>query len=109
MDDKMTIMDLRLIIHKFSRKRNWEKFHTPRNLAESIVIEASELLAEFKWDNKFNNPFNKCHVLNELADVMILCLSMANNMNADLTEEILNKIKINSHKYPCEFDEEFDQ
>ncbi len=106
MDEITTIMDLRLKVKDFSENRSWHNFHTPRNLAESIVIEASELLAEFQWDNLFDNPFNRDATFSELADVIILCLTMANVLDVDLTDAILKKIKVNSLKYPLPDDAE---
>ena len=82
---------------KFRDERNWQKFHTPANLAKSIVLEASELLENFQWEEDNVDIENIKH---ELADVMAYCLMLSEHYNLDI-ETILNeKIDINEKKYP---------
>lgn len=78
-------------IKKFRDERDWEQFHSPENLAKSIVIEAAELLEIFQWDNKFDED----KVKDELADVMNYCLLMADTLNLDIVECIDQKIEEN--------------
>lgn len=85
-------------IRKFREDRQWGKFHTPENLAKSISIEAGELLEHFQWDNNYN----KQEVSEELADVMIYCIHMADAMGVDIKEIILDKMNKNGKKYPVE-------
>lgn len=85
-------------IRKFREDRDWNKFHTPENLAKSISIEAGELLEHFQWDNNYN----KQEVSEELADVMIYCIHMADAMGVDTKEIILDKMNKNEKKYPVE-------
>ncbi len=85
-------------IRKFREDRQWGKFHTPENLAKSISIEAGELLEHFQWDNNYN----KQEVSEELADVMIYCIHMADAMGVDIKEIILDKMNKNEKKYPVE-------
>ncbi len=99
-DKIMTLKVLRDEVGCFNSNRDWDKFHTLRNLAESIVIEASELMKEFQWDNQFGNPLDTISVKDELADVMIYCISMANRMDIDITDAIIEKMKKNADKYP---------
>ena len=73
-------------IRKFREDRDWDQFHTPENLAKAISIEAGELLEHFLWDNKYN----KEEVCEELADVMVYCLHMADSLGVNI-EEIINK------------------
>ena len=77
---------------KFRDERNWKQFHTPENLAKSIVIEAGELLECFQW-----NPTNAKlkDVEEELADILIYSFYLANYYNLDIKEIINKKIKIN--------------
>lgn len=82
----------------FRDDRNWKQFHTPENLAKSISIEAAELLENFQWDNDFNRQ----HVLEELADVMIYSILMADTLDADVVKIMEDKLKKNSLKYPIE-------
>lgn len=85
-------------VRKFRKDRDWNKFHTPENLAKSISIEAGELLEHFQWDNNYN----KQEVSEELADVMIYCIHMADAMGVDIKEIILDKMNKNEIKYPVE-------
>ena len=86
-------------IKKFRDDRDWQQFHTPSNLAKAISIESGELLEEFLWDN---DNFNLQNVKEELADVMIYCIHMANALDVNI-EDILNmKMDKNELKYPVE-------
>lgn len=78
--------------------REWKPFHTPENLAKSISIEAGELLEHFQW----NNQFNLEEVSDELADIMIYCLYMADALNVSIYDIINTKISKNKAKYPIE-------
>ena len=86
-------------IRKFSKDREWEQFHTPSNLSKAISIEAAELLEEFLWDNE---NYNKQNVEEELADVMVYCIHMADALNVDISEIINKKMDKNEKKYPVE-------
>ena len=81
---------------KFQKDRNWRKFHTPENLAKSISIEAAELLEHFQWQKEYNQK----EVEDELADVLIYSIYMADRLNVDIKEIILNKMEKNAIKYP---------
>lgn len=82
----------------FQKERDWKKFHTPENLAKSISIEAAELLEHFQWQKEYD----ECEVADELADVLIYCMYMADALDLDIKEIILNKMKKNAIKYPVE-------
>ena len=86
-------------IRKFRSDREWDQFHTPANLSKAISIEAGELLENFLWDDK---SYNREHVLEELADVMVYCLHMADALDVNLEEIINNKMDKNEKKYPVE-------
>lgn len=85
-------------IIKFQKDRNWKQFHTPENLAKSISIESAELLEHFQWDNKYD--INE--VADELADILNYCFLMADTLDLDVKEIVLNKIRKNAEKYPIE-------
>lgn len=85
-------------IRKFNLERDWDQFHSPENLAKSIAIEAGELLECFQW----NNDYNLEKVKEELADVMNYCVQMADKLDVDLEEIMLEKIRKNAEKYPVE-------
>lgn len=86
------------VIDKFNKDRDWDQFHTPENLAKSISIEAGELLECFQW----NNNYNKEELLEELADVQAYCIMLAEKLNVDLEQIVLDKYKKNASKYPIE-------
>lgn len=86
-------------IDNFVKERDWEKFHTPENLAKSISIEANELLECFQWDN---DNFDLEAVKEELADVFNYCFQLASVLNFDITKIILDKMEKNRKKYPIE-------
>lgn len=85
-------------IKKFRDDREWSQFHTPENLAKAINIEAGELLEHFLWDS----DFNKEDVCDELADVMVYCIHMADSLGVDIEKIINNKMDKNESKYPVE-------
>jgi len=95
-------------LENFLRKETGKKYHNPKDLAESICIEASELLQLFQWtkpeeSEQFKNkPSEVQRIKEEFADVGIYCLSMANTLNIDLTSSILDKLEQNKKKYPAE-------
>ena len=90
--------ELKSEIIKFQKERDWKKFHTPENLAKSISIEAAELLEHFQWGEEYN--LNE--VADELADVLNYCILMADALDLDIKEIVLNKIEKNAIKYPVD-------
>ena len=86
-------------IKKFRDDRDWQQFHTPSNLAKAISIESGELLEEFLWDN---DNFNLQNVKEELADVIIYCIHMANALDVNIEDIINMKMDKNELKYPVE-------
>ena len=83
-------------IKKFSADREWAQFHSPENLAKSIVIEAAELLENFQW----NGEYDEENVKEELADVMNYCFLLADRLGIDAVENMHSKIDQNEKKYP---------
>lgn len=107
-DSKATVHELKELVREFIHERNWEKYHNPKNLAEAICIEGAELLEVFQWafpeevSSWKSVPSKLKRIREELADVFIYCLSMANVMDIDITEAVASKIKQNEKKYPLE-------
>ena len=101
MNDKITtIQELKDLGEKFKKDRNWNKHHTPRNLAASIVIEAAELLEHYQW-GKFSQILNtREDIAKELADIILYCLSFAVESKIDIATAVKEKIAHNSKKYP---------
>jgi len=93
--------DINKLIKKFTEfrdERNWKQFHTPGNLAKSVVLEAAELLENFQWDQDpdINN------VKEEIADVFGYLLMLCNHYDIDIIEITNAKIDKNRAKYPIE-------
>ncbi len=94
------------IITDFRKKRDWEKFHNPKNLAISISLEANELLEHFQWNDLSESleyaKNNKEKISSEIADILVYILYLCNDLNIDLSKAIYKKIKENEAKYPIE-------
>jgi NTP pyrophosphatase (non-canonical NTP hydrolase) len=88
-------------IIKFRDDRNWSQFHNPKDLAISISIEANELLELFQWNSSKETVENKFPELqDELADIMIYCILMADKLDIDLEKAVERKLDKNKEKYP---------
>lgn len=88
-------------LRAFVAEREWDKFHTPENLAKSISIEAAELLELYQWNT---NP-DQQEVEEELADVLTYCIHLANRLDLDIDEIILSKLEKTRVKYPVELNQ----
>ncbi len=105
-DADTTLQDLRERVAAFVHERDWEQFHTPKDLASAI--EAAELMELFLWRNAAEveavaaGPESRQKVQDELADVLILCLSLANRLEIDIAHAVLRKVELNRAKYPAD-------
>lgn len=86
-------------IIQFTVDRDWDKFHSPANLAKSISIEANELLECFQWDE---NNYDIESVKEELADVIVYCVDMLDKLGLDVDEIVNAKMAKNEAKYPAD-------
>lgn len=86
-------------IRKFTEDRDWDQFHSPANLAKSIVIEAAELLECFQWSDE---KYDLQHVKEELADVMVYSQNLLDKLGLDADEIINMKMTQNEKKYPVD-------
>ena len=90
-------------IINFRDKRNWAQFHNEKDLAISIMVEASELLENFQWKSPEEAVSKRKDLIKEeLADVLIYCVLMADRMNLDIGQIIEEKLSNNEMKYPVE-------
>ncbi|MFQ6137089.1 MAG: nucleotide pyrophosphohydrolase [Candidatus Hydrothermarchaeales archaeon] len=106
-DRTITLSELKTEVEKFRDERDWKKFHTPKNLAVSISIEAGELLELFQWRDIAIAEVKKDAKLmqkikGEMADIMLFLLSMANVLDIDISTATLRKLEINKERYPTE-------
>ena len=86
-------------IRSFSEDRDWDQFHSPENLAKSIVIEAAELLECFQWSD---SDYDLQHVKEELADVLVYTQDLLYKLGLDADEIVNMKMDQNEKKYPVE-------
>ncbi|MCR5798235.1 MAG: nucleotide pyrophosphohydrolase [Eubacterium sp.] len=86
-------------IRKFTTDRDWDQFHSPSNLAKSIVIEAAELLECFQWSDE---EYDLQHVKEELADVIVYSQQLLDKLSLDVDEIVNMKMQQNEEKYPVD-------
>ncbi len=86
-------------IRRFTEDRDWDQFHSPENLAKSIVIEAAELLECFQWSD---TEYDLQHVKEELADVIVYAQDLLDKLGLDVDEIVNMKMEQNEKKYPVE-------
>jgi dCTP diphosphatase len=104
----MNLEDIRLRLAEFARERNWDQFHNPKNLSMAIAAEAAELLEIFQWltDEQskeiVKDEKEMAHIRQEIADVMIYLVRLADKLGVDIEKAVLDKIGLNEKKYPIE-------
>lgn len=104
-----SIADIQQAVRNFRDARNWRQFHSPKNLSMSIAIEAAELMEHFQWLTTGQaaaltrqNAAARQEILEELADILIYCLSLADVLECSVSEIIFDKLAKNEAKYPAE-------
>jgi NTP pyrophosphatase (non-canonical NTP hydrolase) len=97
---------LRDALREFAAERDWEQFHTPRNLATALAVEAAELLEPFQWldDAAARDlpPDTRVAVEQEMADVLLYLVRLADRLGVDLEHAAQAKIALNAKKYPVD-------
>jgi len=107
-DSSTTVDDLKRLVARFVDDRNWRQFHTPKNLAMSIAVEAAELMEHFQWltaDESLalaGDAGRRDAAGEELADVVCYALAMANALGLDLADTVAGKMAKNAGKYPAD-------
>jgi len=107
-DEQTTVAALREMVRQFVEERDWEQFHTPKNLSMSLAIEAAELMEHFQWltpeeSRKLaENPEALSAVGEELSDVLCYGLALANELGIDVASAMRAKMVKNAIKYPAE-------
>jgi NTP pyrophosphatase (non-canonical NTP hydrolase) len=107
MDSRETrrdLIELRDRFREFAAERDWEQFHTPKNLATALSVEASELLEPFQWlvsgQEELDDDKLKA-IRHEMADVLAYLVMLADKLDIDLFQAALEKIELNRAKYPA--------
>ena len=104
----MNLEEIRRSLSEFASKRNWDQFHTPKNLSMALSAEAAELLEIFQWltDEQskqiVNDEKEMARVKQEIADVFIYLTRLADKLGVDIEKAVLDKIEQNEKKYPVE-------
>lgn len=107
-DETTTVCALVSAVRNFVKERDWEQFHDPKNLSMSICIESAELMELFQWlspqevETKISTRQEKDQIEQELADILIYCLSLAASLGTDISSAVTHKLKENATKYPVE-------
>lgn len=107
-DDATTVADMKKVVAEFNRKREWGIFHSPKNLAMSIAIEAAELMEIFQWvdadeSRSLSRQIDTLEKMkDEIADILAYCLDMANVTGIDLAAAFSEKMDKNNLKYPVD-------
>jgi NTP pyrophosphatase (non-canonical NTP hydrolase) len=107
-DDRTTVAELRAAMARFVGAREWEQFHSPKNLAMALAVEAAELMEHFLWiDNDASrrivrDPATRAQVADEIADVSNLIFALCNALDLDLSDVIRAKMARNERKYPVD-------
>lgn len=91
-------------LRAFAAARNWEQFHSPKNLASALSVEAAELLEHFQWLTEAQSralpPEKRAEVGAEMADVLLYLLQLADKLGIDLMDAARSKMVVNAQKYP---------
>lgn len=106
MEEELSLESLRMQLRQFAAERDWDQFHSPKNLASALSVEAAELLEPFQWlteEQSRSLPPEKLQaVRQEMADVLIYLVRLADKLDVDLLQAAREKIVENAAKYPVE-------
>ena len=97
---------IKLRLRRFADERDWDQFHSPKNLAMALIVEAAELVEHFQWLTEKQSqtlPADKlAEVEQEIADIQIYLIRLADKLGVDIDKAVSAKIKLNEKKYPAE-------
>jgi len=100
------LAQLRAIVRQFVEERDWDQFHTPKNLAAALTVEAAELLEHFQWLKEGRaeelGPDKLVEVRHEMADVLVYLVRLADKLDVDLLAAVRDKMVLNRAKYPAD-------
>ena len=105
--DKMNELELlRDKLRTFAADRDWDQFHSPKNISMALAVEASELLEHFQWLTEAQShkllPEKREEVAQEIADVLLYLVRIADKLNINLVDAANKKLTLNAKKYPAE-------
>lgn len=100
------LAELRVKLRSFAAERDWDQFHSPKNLAMALSVEAAELLEHFQWlsddESSAPSPETRSKVAEELADVLLYLIRLADKLDVDLAIAASAKLEVNAAKYPAD-------
>lgn len=100
----MDISELALKLRKFAQERDWEQFHSPKNLSMALSVEVSELVEVFQWLTEEQSSSLEGEVLSEvaeeIADIQIYLTRLADQLGIDIEDAVSKKLEVNARKYP---------
>ena len=104
--DATGLLQLRDALRQFADDRDWDQYHSPKNLASALAVEAAELLERFQWltedQSRSLPPAELAKVREEMADVLNYLVRLADKLDVNLLEAARDKIKVNALKYPVD-------
>ncbi len=104
----MNLSEIRKRLAQFAKARNWDQFHSPKNLSMALAAEAAELLEIFQWltdeqsQKIVNDEREMAQIREEIADVFIYLVRLSDKLGVDIEKAVEEKIKLNEKKYPVE-------
>ena len=107
-DDHTSIRDLKERVASFARDRDWDQFHSPKNLSMALAVEVAELMELFQWKTERQSweinadPEAFAKVRDEIGDIAIFILNLCNRVGVDLASAVITKLEHNAIKYPIE-------
>ena len=100
------LRELAQALRRFADERDWDQFHAPKNLATALSVEAAELLEHFQWmgedESRRLAPETLAKVGEEMADVLLYLVRLADKLDVDLVQAAQRKMQLNAQKYPVE-------
>ncbi len=106
MPDRSDLLMLRDKLRAFAEARDWDQFHSPKNLSMALMVEVAELMEHFQWLTEAQSgdldAAKKAVVAEELADILLYLVRLSDKLEVDLLEAALHKLEKNASKYPAE-------
>ena len=101
-----SLEQIKIRLREFAAERDWDQFHSPKNLAMALIVEAAELVEHFQWLTEEQSqtlpPKKLAEVEQEIADIQIYLIRLADKLGVDMEKAVNAKIELNEKKYPAE-------
>ncbi len=105
-DHPDSLAQLRIALADFAARRDWDQFHSPKNLSMALIAEAAELVEHFQWldeaQSRHPGPDKREAIRLELADILIYLIRIADKLDVDLISAVRDKMAINERRYPVD-------